>query len=248
MVRTVRTCAPVRRVSREGLRTVSKAPFEATGVDWEAVERDYRAGQLSNRALAAEHGISESAVRKEAKKHGWIKGEAHAIRARAREKANEKALPRYIEASPERVEQLAEVASHVLVRHRTAASVMAGLAADMVQQLRHQTDHEPELADAIEDFYMAKAQQNPLLAGVYKQQCNNALHAISLGARSKTMLNLTGAVGKLVEIERKAWNLDDEGDNRSYEDLLAELHAKTGEGAANDGDDDPAQDDAANAA
>lgn len=211
-----------------------RQPFESSGVDWAAVERDYRAGVLSNRAIAANHGITEAAIRKKAKAEGWIKGEPHAIRARAMQKANDAALPRYMEPSEERIEEIAEQASQVLIRHRGAAAVMAGLAADMVKQLREQTDCMPDIAEAIEDYFMAKAQANPVLAGAYKQQCNAALHAIGLNNRSKTMLNLAGAVAKLVDIERKAWSLDDNSDNRSYEDLLAELHAKVGSNAAND--------------
>ena len=41
------------------------------GIDWEAVEREYRAGQLSNRMIAEKHGISDTAIRKRAKRDGW---------------------------------------------------------------------------------------------------------------------------------------------------------------------------------
>lgn len=40
-------------------------------IDWEAVEREYRAGQLSNRMIAEKHGISDTAIRKRAKRDGW---------------------------------------------------------------------------------------------------------------------------------------------------------------------------------
>ena len=40
-------------------------------IDWEAAERDFRAGQLSNRMIAEKHGVSETAIRKRAKAHGW---------------------------------------------------------------------------------------------------------------------------------------------------------------------------------
>lgn len=39
--------------------------------DWESIERDYRAGQLSIRHLAAKHDIPESTVRSRAKTEGW---------------------------------------------------------------------------------------------------------------------------------------------------------------------------------
>lgn len=195
-------------------------------VDWEAVERDYREGSLSLRGLAKTHNVSMGAIRGRAKTHGWVKGERHALRARALTIANSRAIPRIIDPTPERFEELANVGADILVRHRTTVATMQGLAVDLAAQLRFATDHEPELAEALEDYYMDKAANNPLLAGVYKQQLNTALHAIGLGTRAKTMLNLTGSIGKLVELERKAWDMDGDGDKRSYEELLAELAAK----------------------
>lgn len=43
-------------------------------VDWGAVEKDYRAGKLSNRQIAEKHSIAESYVRKKAAERGWEKG------------------------------------------------------------------------------------------------------------------------------------------------------------------------------
>ena len=43
----------------------------AKRIDWEAVHDDYRAGQLSVRALAAKHSTHEATIRKRAKSHGW---------------------------------------------------------------------------------------------------------------------------------------------------------------------------------
>lgn len=196
-------------------------------VDWDAVERDYREGRKSLSQLAKDHGVSIGAIRGRAQRGGWVRGEQHAIRAMAIRKANDKAVPRYLEPTAERVEALANVGADILVRHRTTVATMQGLAFDLASQLRFATDNEPELAEALEDYYMLKAANNPLMAGIYKQQLNSALHAIGLSTRAKTMLNLTGAVGRLIELERKAWDMDGDGDKRSYEELLAEVHAKT---------------------
>jgi uncharacterized protein YjcR len=42
-------------------------------IDWPAIERDFRAGSMSNRQLADWYSISEGAIRKRAKKEGWTK-------------------------------------------------------------------------------------------------------------------------------------------------------------------------------
>lgn len=39
--------------------------------DWEAIEREYRAGQLSLREIARVHGVSDTAIRKKAKEKAW---------------------------------------------------------------------------------------------------------------------------------------------------------------------------------
>ncbi len=40
-------------------------------IDWEAIEADYRAGQLSVNAIGKKHDCSEGAIRKRAKSKGW---------------------------------------------------------------------------------------------------------------------------------------------------------------------------------
>lgn len=55
-------------------------------VDWEAVERLYRAGQVSVREIARQHEITEGAIRKEAKKRKWVRQLADKVRDAVREK------------------------------------------------------------------------------------------------------------------------------------------------------------------
>lgn len=45
-------------------------------VDWESVEREYRAGIRSLRDIAGEVGVSEGAIRKRAKAEGWEREKA----------------------------------------------------------------------------------------------------------------------------------------------------------------------------
>ncbi|WCF13114.1 hypothetical protein N4G58_03640 [Edwardsiella piscicida] len=46
-----------------------------TKPDWAAIAVAFQAGELSLRAIGAQHGVSEGAIRKMAKKHGWVRGE-----------------------------------------------------------------------------------------------------------------------------------------------------------------------------
>jgi len=56
------------------------------GHDWEAIEAEYRAGQMSVRAIASAHGLSEGAIRKRAKAEGWVRALAEKVRAAVRER------------------------------------------------------------------------------------------------------------------------------------------------------------------
>ena len=59
---------------------------EKRKTDWEAIERLYRAGQLSIREIAKKHGVSDTAIRKEAKARGWERALADQVRKAVREK------------------------------------------------------------------------------------------------------------------------------------------------------------------
>ena len=43
-----------------------------SAIDWAAIEAEYRAGKQSIRAIAKWYKISDAAIRKQAKKHGWM--------------------------------------------------------------------------------------------------------------------------------------------------------------------------------
>jgi hypothetical protein len=59
---------------------------ERKSVDWEAIEREYRAGQLSVREIARRSGVTEGAVRKHAKDGGWTRALAEKVREAVRER------------------------------------------------------------------------------------------------------------------------------------------------------------------
>ncbi|MEC4591623.1 hypothetical protein VPG91_11545 [Nitrospirillum amazonense] len=52
-------------------------------IDWEGVERDYRAGVLTNTQIAKIYGCTESAVRGRAKAHAWKKDLTDQVRREA---------------------------------------------------------------------------------------------------------------------------------------------------------------------
>ena len=54
-------------------------------VDWEKIQMEFRAGQISVRAIAHEYGITEGAVRKRAKRDNWERNLADRVLSRVRD-------------------------------------------------------------------------------------------------------------------------------------------------------------------
>jgi hypothetical protein len=52
--------------------------------DWEAIEREYRAGQFSIREISRKHGAPESSIRAYAKKYGWKRDLTKKVQQRVR--------------------------------------------------------------------------------------------------------------------------------------------------------------------
>jgi ribose 1,5-bisphosphokinase PhnN len=48
-------------------------------LDWKAIEREYRAGQLSVREIAKAHGISHTAIQKRPAREAWERNQSEAV-------------------------------------------------------------------------------------------------------------------------------------------------------------------------
>lgn len=58
----------------------------ARNIDWEAIEREYRANQLSVSEIARQYGISHTAINKRAKAETWTRDLAKTVRQTVRAK------------------------------------------------------------------------------------------------------------------------------------------------------------------
>lgn len=99
-------------------------------IDWEKIEREYSAGQLTIRQIADENGVSDSQIRAKAKKEGWRRDLSDAIAARTKAKISALDVSALIEETAQEsanksaesirraIEQAADVASGTVLRHR----------------------------------------------------------------------------------------------------------------------------------
>ena len=150
--------------------------------DWDAVERDYRAGKYSLRELEARHGVLNSSMARKAKTRGWTQDFVLAIR-----------LATHAKLANQLVSKMAsECAQNV-------SSVIADAANESVITILNHNARLTDLALAVD-----AAKASVLLLGFDVKDIREA--AVFMQA----VCNLANATKTLIEQERKVYNLDSE--------------------------------------
>lgn len=118
-------------------------PTKAVGKaapDWERIELDYRAGIKSLRQIADDHGISEGAVRKRAKRDDWTRDLSGRIQDKAEQLVRKEAVRSLVRtdgAITERVlvEANAKAAADIRLSHRRDIARAKGVANGLLDEL-----------------------------------------------------------------------------------------------------------------
>lgn len=115
-------------------------------VDWEAIEREYRAGQLSVAEIARQHGITHPAILKRAKRDGWTRN----LAARVREKVTERLVTEDVTAgnAQEVVDHAAARGVEVVRQHRRDIRSLN----DLAERLRSKADALIEKVESLKDL------------------------------------------------------------------------------------------------
>lgn len=159
-------------------------------IDWEAVEKEYIAGQLSIREIGVLFGCSHVAIQKHAKKHGWTRDLADKIRKKVTTKLvttevtkphiNEKEI---IEAAAQR--GVAVIRSHRKILSDSLDIIKAIISEFNAEQvLREDAQKKDDEKDDKKDKMTARAKAELIKA------LSNALH-------------------RLIPLERQAFNLNE---------------------------------------
>lgn len=98
--------------------------------DWEAIERAYRAGSLSLRALADKYGSNEGTIRSRAKKHGWQRDLTDQVRTATQGKLSRTASRSEItqREDAEIIDEASDEAASVVLAHRSGLAMWRGIA------------------------------------------------------------------------------------------------------------------------
>ena len=198
---------------------------QMTRADWERIEAQYRVGTMSLREIAAQHQITEGAIRKRAKRDAWERDLSEKVKAKADALVRKELVRSEVrtETATERVtvEVEAQVQARIRISHRSDIARSRKLAMRLLEELEAETDQVPALVD------LGKMMAAPDERGVDKL---NDLYQkiISLPGRTKVMKDLGDTLKTLVALEREAYSL---GDATPTMDSLADLLGSIGRSA-----------------
>jgi hypothetical protein len=161
-----------------------------SSADWESVEREYRAGQLSVREIGRLHGVSHTAIAKCARKEGWTRD----LAARVREEVATRLVSSEV-AAEQAVDDAATRVIALVREHRQDIRSARQLVATLVAELQDASDNISEIEDAIE----AEPDSN---------RRRMMQKAVTLPARASVIASLSTALKNLVGLERQAFNMD----------------------------------------
>ena len=150
-------------------------------IDWEAIQREYRAGILSEREVARIHGVSHTAIQKRKKKNPklWQRD----LSARVREAVARKIVADEVANVDEEgiVEEASDRAIEVIRQHRTTISKLAIIESSFAEELH----------------------------GLQKKKRVKDEKPVALSTKVTTLLALVTASEKRVKMERQAFGITD---------------------------------------
>ena len=200
-------------------------------IEWDLIERDWRAGVKTQAQMSAQHGVSRAAMNKHFAKRGITRDLDGKVRAAASTIVAQHAV-----ASPgeghagsaisdrDIIAANAEMQSTIILKHRTDIQRTRRLSMRLLEELEQQTDHQ----DLIEQ--LTTVLHDPEDKGM-QRRLEVLEKVISLGSRAGTMKTLADALRSLVAMERQAFGLDDKDDEEQgsgIEDVISRVAAKNG--------------------
>jgi hypothetical protein len=193
----------------------AKAASGRNKTDWEAVERDYRTGKFTLRELETKHGVTNSLIGRNAKKHGWTQDLAvaikHATNARLMDELvrteSQKGAQEYAKSAQEvtnTVLAVAEQNTQVILGHRKDIKDTRQVAANLLAEVS------TTALMAQEQDLLAKILAGDKDAQELKDARQVVRKALDFANRVASVKSLAETFTKLQAAERVAFRLDDD--------------------------------------
>ncbi|HDL7890461.1 TPA: hypothetical protein P0N78_004176 [Yersinia enterocolitica] len=184
----------------------------AQPADWEAIESAYRAGLMSIREIASQHGITHGAINKRAKRDGWERDLKAKIKAKADALVSKREVSTQVstgKALSERIliEANAEVIANVRMEHRGDIRRAREITNALFDELGAECADIEALRKLGELMLAPDENGRDRLNEIYQS-------IIALPERVKAVKALSDAMKNLIGLERQAYDIgDDKGDN-----------------------------------
>lgn len=192
-------------------------------IDWEKIELDYRAGVKSLREIAAEHEISDGAIRKRAKRDDWSRDLSAKIKAKADDLVRKELVRSEVRtetaiSEKETIDANAHQQAAVRLSQRKDIQRSRSIAMQLFDELEHQVGvANVELLEDLGELMRSEDDKG-------QDKLNDIYHKIiSLPGRVKSMKDLSDTLRTLIALERQAFGLDDK-DNNTVDPLQALLN------------------------
>ncbi len=181
--------------------------------DWEAIEKEYRAGQLSEAQIARQYNISRTAIQKKAKKNGWNRDLSEKVRTEvaARLVAEGLQVPR----ENATVNEMAERGVALVLSHRQDIHTNRQAVTELIAELIDTNAHREEIEETIYDETETEDGDSPAAKAEKAKRRARMLAAIALPSRANVANTLATALKTLIPLERQAFNLDDKSSDDS---------------------------------
>ncbi|MGO2504824.1 MAG: hypothetical protein ACTH7L_01775 [Psychrobacter alimentarius] len=191
-------------------------------VDWDEIERLYRADLRTFAQLASDFGVADSTVRRRAKKGGWKRDLKNRIKERTNQIVQERAVNSLASDQVARddmtIEENAQLTANVRLSHRqdirTARQISMTLFDDLQAQLG------AENRQRLEDLFIAALKEGSVDVSALEAY----ERVIALPTHVRVMKDLADTMTKLVTLERQAYGLDDV-DSSPVDALTTLLHS-----------------------
>lgn len=204
---------------------------EKKPIDWEAVEREYRAGVKTLRQIGDEHGCSHTAIRKRADAEGWVRDLSDRIKAKAAEIVSKDEVSKSVskeEKVSERqiVDSNAEMMANVIRSHHKSLGRLDTVIKLLFDRLEAELSG-TELFDKLGELMLAPDEKGQdKLNELYRK-------VIALPSHTDTAKKLAETLKTKIELERKVFKIEDQPPSQplspdQVDARLAQLLGKSG--------------------